>query len=107
TTKGRDPAMPSADVGSSEDLLNELATWVRLETPTTDPAAINRLMDIAARDLGEAGAELTRVPGRDGYGDSLIARTPGSGQRNKTILVAGHLDTVWSHGTLATMPYRV
>ena len=101
--------MPSADVGSSDDLLAELATWVTLETPTTDAAAVNRLMDVAARDLSEAGATLTRVPGRGGYGDSLIARTPSHrGDRGaRPILVAGHLDTVWSHGTLETMPYHV
>ena len=29
--------MPQTDVGSSEDLLAELAEWVALETPTTDP----------------------------------------------------------------------
>ena len=106
--------MPSADVGRSEDLLAELAAWVRLETPTTDAAAVNRLMDVAERELTAAGAALTRVPGRDGFGDSLIARTPGGGpwgakggtgrDGRKPILVAGHLDTVWAHGTLDTMP---
>jgi glutamate carboxypeptidase len=96
--------MPSADVGSAEDLLSELATWVRIETPTTDATAVNRLMDLAAHALNDAGAELTRVPGQGGFGDSLIARTPGSGRH---ILVAGHLDTVWAHGTLDKMPYHV
>ena len=89
---------------SAEALLAELATWVTLETPTTDAAAVNRLMDLAARGLAGAGAALTRVPGRGGFGDSLIARTPGSG---KPILIAGHLDTVWPHGTLAKMPFHV
>jgi glutamate carboxypeptidase len=96
--------MPQTDVGRSEDLLAELAAWVTLETPTTDPAAVNRLMDIAERELTQAGAALTRIPGRDGYGDNLIARTPGTG---KPVVVAGHLDTVWSHGTLGGMPYVV
>src|SRR5579872_4735953 len=96
--------MPQTDVGRSEDLLAELATWVAMETPTTDPAAVNRLMDIAERDLARAGAALTRIPGRDGFGDNLIARTPGEG---KPVFVAGHLDTVWSHGTLDGMPYQV
>ncbi|MEJ0018109.1 MAG: M20 family metallopeptidase [Acetobacteraceae bacterium] len=96
--------MPQTEVGRSEDLLAELAGWVALETPTTDPAAVNRLMDIAHAELDQAGAALTRIPGRDGYGDNLIARTPGEG---RPILVAGHLDTVWSHGTLDGMPYQV
>ncbi len=96
--------MPQTDVGRSEDLLDELAGWVRLETPTTDPGAVNRLMDIAEAELARADAELTRIPGRDGFGDNLIARTPGAG---RAVLVAGHLDTVWSSGTLNGMPFRV
>ena len=96
--------MPRAEVGSAEDLLTELAGWVRIETPTTDAAAVNRLMDVAARDLAQAGADMTRVPGTGGFGDSLIARTPGVG---RPILLAGHLDTVWAHGTLDRMPFRV
>ncbi len=96
--------MPQTDVGRSEDLLAELSKWVALETPTTDPTAVNRLMDLAEGELARAGASLTRIPGRDGYGDNLIARTPGEG---KPVLVAGHLDTVWSHGTLNDMPYQV
>src|ERR1700691_4362475 len=93
----------------AEDLLAELATWVRLETPSTDPAAVNRLMDLAERDLAQAGADMTRVPGKAGFGDSLIARTQGPENRRgiKPILVAGHLDTVWSNGTLEKMPFRV
>ncbi|WP_428488030.1 M20 family metallopeptidase [Rhodopila sp.] len=96
--------MPATNVGTSEDLLAELSGWVRLETPTTDGAAVNRLMDVAEAGLAGAGATITRIPGRDGYGDNLIARTPGEG---KPVLVAGHLDTVWSHATLETMPYLV
>jgi len=101
--------MPQTEVGRSEDLLAELAGWVKLETPTTDPACVNRLMDVAEGELARAGAELTRIPGRNGYGDNLVARTP-KGEKwgqGKPILVAGHLDTVWSLGTIDTMPYRV
>ena len=95
--------MPRTDPGTSEDLLAELSAWVRLETPTTDASAVNRLMDVAEADLARAGAAITRIPGRDGFGDTLIARTPGDGP---PVMVAGHLDTVWSLGTLDGMPYR-
>jgi glutamate carboxypeptidase len=101
--------MPATEVGTSEDLLAELSAWVRMETPTTDAAAVNRLMDVAEGELTRAGAAVTRIPGCDGYGDNLIARTQGShaSRDRKPVLVAGHLDTVWSHGTLDTMPYVV
>jgi glutamate carboxypeptidase len=96
--------MPVTEVGTSDDLLTELSGWVKIETPTPDGAAVNRLMDLAEAGLSEAGAEITRIPGRDGHGDLLIARTGGSG---KPVLLAGHLDTVWSHGTLESMPFMV
>ncbi len=96
--------MPQTQVGTSEDLLAELAGWVYHETPTTDPGAVDALMDQAEAGLAGAGAAVTRIPGRGGYGGNLVARTPGVG---KSILVAGHLDTVWSHGTLDAMPYKV
>ena len=54
-----DELMPQTDVGRSEDLLAELAGWVKLETPTTDPAAVNRLMDMAE---GELARQAPRSP---------------------------------------------
>ena len=80
--------MPQTDVGRSEDLLAELSTWVRMETPTTDPAAVNRLMDVAEADLARAGAAITRIPGRDGYRRQPDRAHPGRGQRRS-----------WSPGT--------
>ncbi len=98
--------MPQTEIGTSEALLEELSGWVKLETPTTDAASVNRLMDVAEGELARAGAAVTRIPGRDGFGDNLIARiNPQTGQ--KPILVAGHLDTVWSTGTLDRMPFKV
>ncbi|MBR0674385.1 M20 family metallopeptidase [Neoroseomonas soli] len=97
--------MPQTQIGSSERLLQELRTWVEHETPTTDPVAVNGLIDKAQAELAAVGAALERIPGRDGYGDTLVARTPGEGA---PVVVAGHLDTVWDHGTLATsMPWKV
>ncbi len=100
--------MPQTETGLAEDLLAELAQWVRLETPTTHPAAVNRLMDVAQAELAAAGALIIRIPGRDGFGDTLVARTPGpAAPDGKSILVSGHLDTVWDPGTIETMPYRI
>jgi glutamate carboxypeptidase len=97
--------MPATDPGSSDALLDGLRQWVEIETPTTDPAAVNQLMDKAESGLREAGAEVRRIAGRNGYGDMLRARI-GHAQ-GKGILIAGHLDTVWAKGTLATMPFRL
>jgi glutamate carboxypeptidase len=97
--------MPATEIGSSESLLAELRGWVEHETPTPDAAAVNALMDVAERGLREAGGAVTRIPGRDAFGDNLICRTPGEGA---PVVIAGHLDTVWDHGTLAgPMPFRI
>ncbi|WP_198370448.1 M20 family metallopeptidase [Roseomonas rosulenta] len=97
--------MPRTDIGTSERLLDELRGWVEHETPTTDAAAVNGLIGRAEAELQAVGAAIERIPGTDGYGDTLVARTPGEGA---PVVVAGHLDTVWDHGTLASsMPWRV
>ncbi len=69
--------MPSplrADPGSSEAILAGLRAWVETESPTDDAAAVNRLVDKAEAGLRAAGAAVTRIPGRDGYADTLRAR---------------------------------
>jgi glutamate carboxypeptidase len=97
--------MPKTEIGSSDRLLAELRGWVEAETPTTDAAALNRLLDGCQAELAAVGGAIERLPGRDGFGDTLICRTPGEGA---PVVVAGHLDTVWDHGTLANaMPWRV
>jgi len=99
------PALPITDPGPSEAILDGLRAWVECEAPTDDPARINALIDRVEAPLRQAGAAVTRIPGRDGYGDCLRARIgPAEG---KGILIAGHLDTVWPAGTLARMPFRV
>lgn len=98
-------AVPLTDPGPSEALLAGLREWVECETPTDEPARVNALIDRAEAPLRAAGAAVTRIPGRDGFGDCLRARIgPAEG---KGILIAGHLDTVWPAGTLARMPFRV
>jgi hypothetical protein len=37
--------MPRTEIGPSDRLLAELRDWVEMETPTTDAAAVNRLLD--------------------------------------------------------------
>jgi len=74
-------------IGDQQSLLSELERW-SLSTPTTDGRRVNALM-VSCRRLAEADVSLTRIPGRDGYGDNLIVRVDHrSGV--KPILVVGH-----------------
>jgi glutamate carboxypeptidase len=99
--------MPDAAPFSAADLLDEIRRWVEIESPTTDPAAVNRMADKVEADAAAAGMKIRRIPGRDGYGDHLLVETPG-GRNVPGILVLSHLDTVHAVGTLGNeLPFRV
>ncbi|ANF59175.1 M20/M25/M40 family metallo-hydrolase [Halotalea alkalilenta] len=89
-----------------EQMLSGLKSWVECESPTTDAAAVNRMMDLASYDLAAAGASIERIPGRKGFGGSVRARFPHRNPGAPGILVAGHLDTVHPLGTLDKLPFR-
>jgi glutamate carboxypeptidase len=82
------------------DILQTLETLVRLESPSTDKAAVDRCgaaLALMLRDAG-GGVELLRQTQR---GDHVRARFPGDG---RPVLLLGHFDTVWPAGTLERMP---
>jgi len=90
----------------AEAMLAGLREWVECESPTYDPAAVNRMMDIAGRALIVAGARVERIAGRMGFGDCVRASFPHAMPHVPGILVMGHLDTVHPIGTLGALPFR-
>jgi glutamate carboxypeptidase len=90
----------------ADAMLDGLRVWVECESPTYDAAAVNRMMDIASRDLVIAGARIERVAGRMGFGDCVRATFPHATPHEPGILVMGHLDTVHPIGTLRTLSFR-
>ncbi|MEJ8475710.1 M20/M25/M40 family metallo-hydrolase [Roseibium algae] len=88
-------------------MLAGLKVWVECESPTFDPASVNRMMDLAAYDLAALGAVIERIPGRMGFGDSVRARLPHKDMGKPGVLVSGHLDTVHPIGTLEKLPFRI
>ena len=83
----------------AEEILDGILEWVNIESPSDDPAAVNRMADRVEQDLGGIGARVERIAGRDGYGDVLIARCAEAGEK-PGILVLSHMDTVHPVGTL-------
>ncbi len=85
---------------SVEEILEGVEAWVRISSPTIDPAGVNQMMDAAAAMMEAVGASVERHAGPPGYGDAVVARmrpetdTPG-------ILVLSHLDTVHAPETFA------
>jgi len=97
---------PNALPFDADAMLAGLRIWVECESPTYDSAAVNRMMDIASRDLVVAGARIERVAGRMGFGDCVRASFPHATPNLPGILVMGHLDTVHPIGTLKDLPFR-
>ncbi len=88
------------------EILEGIRRWVEVETPSTDAAAVNVLVESVCHDLAALGAEVERVPGRDGKGDHIRARSPWGGDQPGILLVS-HLDTVWEKGTLKRKPFKI
>jgi glutamate carboxypeptidase len=90
----------------ADTMLDGLRTWIECESPTYDASAVNRMMDLASRDLIVAGARIERVAGRMGFGDCVRASFPHAMPNQPGVLVMGHLDTVHPAGTLEKLPFR-
>ncbi len=90
----------------SEAMLLGLRGWVECESPTWDADAVNRMLDLAAREMAIMGATIERIAGRQGFGGCIRARFPHPKQGEPGILIAGHLDTVHPVGTLEKLKWR-
>ena len=96
---------PNALPFDADAMLAGLRPWVECESPTFDAASVNRMMDLAGRDLALAGARVERIAGRMGYGDCIRASFPHASTA-PGILVMGHMDTVHPIGTLGPLPWK-
>src|SRR4051812_15521014 len=83
------------------DLLGELVTR---ESGTYDKADVDRL-GAFLRERLEALDFATEVLRQDTLGDHVVGRRPG--RNGRQILLVGHFDTVFSHGTLTERPWRI
>ena len=95
----------------ADEMLAGLRPWVECESPTWDAAAVNRMMDLAARDLAAMGARVERIPGAIEptgvrMGDMVRAELPHPRAGEPGITIMGHMDTVHPIGTLAVNPFR-
>ncbi|MEU1689050.1 M20 family metallopeptidase [Micromonospora sp. NPDC005707] len=92
-----------------DDMLADLAAYVRLETPSDDLAALARGRDWVRawvqQRLGLSAAART-APGGD-HGDTLVLDYPGTSQGSAPVAVLAHYDTVWPLGTIEDIPFDV
>ncbi len=82
--------------------LTVIEDLVRLESPSTDKAALDRVGAEIARLFVELGARAAALP-QERSGDHLRIEI---GRGDEQVLVIGHFDTVWPIGQIETMPVR-
>src|SRR5262249_54933763 len=86
-------------------LIGVIRSFVECESPSDDPAAVNRFVDLVAATVSGQTKVKTRPGGR--YGRILTCELALPGRRkNGQILALGHSDTVWPMGTLRSMGFR-
>lgn len=89
-------------------MLARLKTWVECESPTFDPQAVTRMMQLAGDDAKAMGAEVDMIEPKGGFGASVRIRFPHPDQGKKPgIMVSGHMDTVHPVGVLRKNPWRI
>src|SRR4051812_40173884 len=98
--------MASSNPFDSRTILHGIRRWVEIETPTEAPEQVNRLVRMVADGYRGLPATLERIPGRNGRGDHLVARSAW-GQDQPGILVLSHLDTVHPLGFIERLPFRI
>jgi glutamate carboxypeptidase len=87
-------------------LLQHLRALVEIESPSDDPAAVNRANDFVADLAGDLAGGRARRHRQTSFGDLLELRFGPLRSKRKPLLLLGHLDTVWPLGTLRSMPWR-
>ena len=99
------------------EIIALIRRFVECESPSDDPAAVNRFVDLVA-DTVAPFAKVKTFPGgpggrRDGAKagkllvcEMLLPSPKKSRGKRGQLLALGHSDTVWPMGTLGTMPFR-
>jgi glutamate carboxypeptidase len=79
--------------------------FVECESPSDNPAAVNRFVELVADTVAPLARAKTVSGGK--FGKHLVCemQLPGA-RKHGQILALGHSDTVWPMGTLRGMPFR-
>jgi glutamate carboxypeptidase len=98
-------ALLEAATRRESEMVDHLMMLAQMESPSSDPAAQQPVLDHVEAELTARGARATRRPGAGRSGGTLVAALPASaGPPAPFQLVIGHSDTVWPHGTTTQRP---
>ena len=100
-----DPALRYAQTKLSE-IVQSIRRMVECESPSDDPAAVNRFVDLFANEIADIAKVRTFKGGRFGQHMRCEFQLPGPRRKSGQILALGHSDTVYPLGILSSMPWR-
>lgn len=85
-----------------EQMVDDLAELVRMESPSNDPEALTAVLDVLEAHFAGDDYYAFRRPGEQSGGQLYVRpRHRGTGAYQ---VVIGHCDTVWPRGTIQQMP---
>lgn len=95
-----------------EPFVEELRSMVDVDCGSYTPDGVNRIADAMAARFQDEGWSTERrlhkpTGGEPQLGDLLIARMEGSNPAGRTVLLVGHMDTVFPEGTAAERPFAI
>lgn len=91
--------------GLQSEIVTLIRQLVECESPSDDPAAVNRFVELVSDTVAPSARVKTFPGGRFGKHLTAEVALPGRKKTGQT-LVLGHSDTVWPLGTLRSMPFR-
>src|ERR1044071_2048731 len=87
------------------EIIALIRRFVECESPSDNPAAVNRFVELIADTVAPFAKIKTLGGGR--LGKQLVCEMALPGRKKSgQILALGHSDTVWPMGTLRSMPFR-
>ena len=99
-----DPILSYTQARTS-DIAALIRRFVECESPSDDPAAVNRFVELVSDTAAPFSSVKTAAGGR--FGKHLLCEMKLPGPRKSgQILALGHSDTVWPLGTLRSMSFR-
>jgi len=88
--------------------LEELERLCNIDCGSYSPTGVNEVATWVAAAFAGLGGEVERRPDSTGrYGDTVIGTFRGREGAGPRILLIGHMDTVFSDGTVAERPFRI
>jgi glutamate carboxypeptidase len=96
----------------SDAFVDELRSMVDVDCGSYTPDGVNRIADAMARRFEDEGWSIERrlhkpADGEAQLGDLLIGRIEGANPAGRTVLLVGHMDTVFPEGTAAERPFAI